>query len=307
MPLARCPWPPTWSPISCAAGRRSVTKLPPSRGRISITPEPVVVVPAAWQSATHRPVATPAAAPKPSEPAISVGLHLSSFDWPGGREQLGDASAVDRQRCRGGRRRPHLDDGSPPPDPSGRRGMGRPTRARTPRCRGWRRSPSGSASACWCRRRFAINPQCSPNRSPRSMCCRAAGRCAGSASGGSLRSTTLRASTSRRSADATRTSRMRCRCCRCCGARDQPRFEGATRDDRRGAVLSAADPAARSDRRRRFRRAAHTATGGALRRRVQPVRRTRCRRSEGRRARPALRRDRPRRATRSTSRICRRC
>ncbi len=51
-----------------------------------LTPEPVVVVPAAL--ARRRQPAAVAAAPVVSPTGISVGLHLSSFDWPGGRELL---------------------------------------------------------------------------------------------------------------------------------------------------------------------------------------------------------------------------
>jgi alkanesulfonate monooxygenase SsuD/methylene tetrahydromethanopterin reductase-like flavin-dependent oxidoreductase (luciferase family) len=56
-----------------------------------IAPEPVVVVPAAL--VTRR---APAAASEPAAPitppaaGITVGLHLSSFDWPGGRVRLGE-------------------------------------------------------------------------------------------------------------------------------------------------------------------------------------------------------------------------
>ena len=52
-----------------------------------LTPEPVVVVPAALASRRRSPAVagnTPVAAPA----GIRVGLHLSSFDWPGGRGQL---------------------------------------------------------------------------------------------------------------------------------------------------------------------------------------------------------------------------
>ncbi len=52
-----------------------------------LTPEPVVVVPAAL--AHKRPASVPASEPARSSPSgVSVGLHLSSFDWPGGREAL---------------------------------------------------------------------------------------------------------------------------------------------------------------------------------------------------------------------------
>ncbi len=54
-----------------------------------LTPEPVVVVPAAL--AQKRPASTPASERARSRPAgVSVGLHLSSFDWPGGREALAE-------------------------------------------------------------------------------------------------------------------------------------------------------------------------------------------------------------------------
>jgi probable F420-dependent oxidoreductase len=52
-----------------------------------LTPEPVVVVPAALASRRRSPTVaanTPVAAPT----GIRVGLHLSSFDWPGGRAEL---------------------------------------------------------------------------------------------------------------------------------------------------------------------------------------------------------------------------
>ncbi len=56
-------------------------------------PEPVVVVPAALAARRRGPA--PARATQPSvdtvmEQQVSVGLHLSSFDWPGGRERLGE-------------------------------------------------------------------------------------------------------------------------------------------------------------------------------------------------------------------------
>jgi alkanesulfonate monooxygenase SsuD/methylene tetrahydromethanopterin reductase-like flavin-dependent oxidoreductase (luciferase family) len=51
-----------------------------------LTPEPVVVVPAALATRRRSPGVAPVAAlPRPG---VSVGLHLSSFDWPGGRHQL---------------------------------------------------------------------------------------------------------------------------------------------------------------------------------------------------------------------------
>jgi alkanesulfonate monooxygenase SsuD/methylene tetrahydromethanopterin reductase-like flavin-dependent oxidoreductase (luciferase family)/predicted kinase len=59
-----------------------------------LTPEPVVVVPPALVQ--RRPASGTATEPAPSPPAgvsvagVSVGLHLSSFDWPGGRVTLGE-------------------------------------------------------------------------------------------------------------------------------------------------------------------------------------------------------------------------
>jgi probable F420-dependent oxidoreductase len=55
-----------------------------------ITPEPVVVVPAALATPRRASAPTPVAAAAAAKPStrVSVGLHLSSFDWPGGREQL---------------------------------------------------------------------------------------------------------------------------------------------------------------------------------------------------------------------------
>ncbi len=56
-------------------------------------PEPVVVVPAALAVRRRAPAPTGAAhtADQTSrERRVRVGLHLSSFDWPGGRERLGD-------------------------------------------------------------------------------------------------------------------------------------------------------------------------------------------------------------------------
>jgi probable F420-dependent oxidoreductase len=55
-----------------------------------LTPEPIVVVPAALAT-RRRPEAATAALPSPSpspQGGVSIGLHLSSFDWPGGRERL---------------------------------------------------------------------------------------------------------------------------------------------------------------------------------------------------------------------------
>ncbi|MEP7204095.1 MAG: LLM class flavin-dependent oxidoreductase [Ilumatobacteraceae bacterium] len=53
-----------------------------------LTPEPVVVVPAALATRRRSTDDRPAAVASP-ETAVNVGLHLSSFDWPGGRERLG--------------------------------------------------------------------------------------------------------------------------------------------------------------------------------------------------------------------------
>ncbi|HEY0518515.1 MAG TPA: LLM class flavin-dependent oxidoreductase [Ilumatobacteraceae bacterium] len=55
-----------------------------------LSPQPVVVVPAALARIT---TASPAAPPELREPhasTISIGLHLSNFDWPGGRDRLAD-------------------------------------------------------------------------------------------------------------------------------------------------------------------------------------------------------------------------
>ncbi len=49
-------------------------------------PDPVVVVPAALRQRRRQP--TPPTAPATQR--LEMGLHLSSFDWPGGREQLGE-------------------------------------------------------------------------------------------------------------------------------------------------------------------------------------------------------------------------
>jgi len=54
-----------------------------------LTPVPVVVVPAALAT-RPRPTASTVAATRPAAASVSVGLHLSSFDWPGGREHLAD-------------------------------------------------------------------------------------------------------------------------------------------------------------------------------------------------------------------------
>jgi alkanesulfonate monooxygenase SsuD/methylene tetrahydromethanopterin reductase-like flavin-dependent oxidoreductase (luciferase family)/predicted kinase len=61
-----------------------------------LLPESVVVVPAALAtrrqpagSAAARPTARPLPQPSPRKSRLSVGLHLSSFDWPGGRDELG--------------------------------------------------------------------------------------------------------------------------------------------------------------------------------------------------------------------------
>ncbi len=54
-----------------------------------LTPEPVVVVPAALVARRRTPSTTSGPSP-PSATGISIGLHLSSFDWPGGRQRLGE-------------------------------------------------------------------------------------------------------------------------------------------------------------------------------------------------------------------------
>jgi alkanesulfonate monooxygenase SsuD/methylene tetrahydromethanopterin reductase-like flavin-dependent oxidoreductase (luciferase family)/predicted kinase len=52
-----------------------------------LTPDPVVVVPATL-AARPKPDGVAANSPAVAPTGIKVGLHLSSFDWPGGREQL---------------------------------------------------------------------------------------------------------------------------------------------------------------------------------------------------------------------------
>ncbi len=54
-----------------------------------LTPTPVVVVPATLVVRPRAPAAVKST-PEPSSHHLKVGLHLSSFDWPGGRERLGD-------------------------------------------------------------------------------------------------------------------------------------------------------------------------------------------------------------------------
>ena len=56
-------------------------------------PEPVVVVPAALAVRRRTPAQASAdrtSARTTTEKRVSIGLHLSSFDWPGGRERLGE-------------------------------------------------------------------------------------------------------------------------------------------------------------------------------------------------------------------------
>jgi alkanesulfonate monooxygenase SsuD/methylene tetrahydromethanopterin reductase-like flavin-dependent oxidoreductase (luciferase family)/predicted kinase len=53
-----------------------------------LTPEPVVVVPASLARRSPSPSAETATAPTPRTSGVNVGLHLSSFNWPGGGEQL---------------------------------------------------------------------------------------------------------------------------------------------------------------------------------------------------------------------------
>ena len=52
-----------------------------------ITPEPVVMVPASLTT-PRRAIASAPAPVQMSSAAVRVGLHLSSFDWPGGRDQM---------------------------------------------------------------------------------------------------------------------------------------------------------------------------------------------------------------------------
>jgi probable F420-dependent oxidoreductase len=52
-----------------------------------LTPEPVVVVPAAMTAPRRTPSPKPAARSATAS-RVNVGLHLSSFDWPGGRDGL---------------------------------------------------------------------------------------------------------------------------------------------------------------------------------------------------------------------------
>ena len=54
-----------------------------------LTPEPVVVLPAALATRRQSTVARTATTP-PGPSSVKVGLHLSNFDWPGGREQLAE-------------------------------------------------------------------------------------------------------------------------------------------------------------------------------------------------------------------------
>lgn len=63
----------------------------PSEGWDEIlSPEPVVVVPAALASRPSTRQGRVAEEPAPKPQALTFGLHLSSFDWPGGRERLGE-------------------------------------------------------------------------------------------------------------------------------------------------------------------------------------------------------------------------
>ncbi|HEY7627605.1 MAG TPA: LLM class flavin-dependent oxidoreductase, partial [Ilumatobacteraceae bacterium] len=57
-----------------------------------LAPEPVVVVPAALATrrANQRDRTTAAPAPTTSSQSLRIGLHVSSFDWSGGSEQLGE-------------------------------------------------------------------------------------------------------------------------------------------------------------------------------------------------------------------------
>jgi probable F420-dependent oxidoreductase len=55
-----------------------------------LTPEPVVVVPAALATRRRSTAATTAAPTRPAASTVKVGLHLSNFDWPGGREQVAE-------------------------------------------------------------------------------------------------------------------------------------------------------------------------------------------------------------------------
>jgi len=64
-----------------------------------LTPDPVVVVPAALVGRRRSP-AVATAAPLPDTTSVKVGLHLSSFDWPGGPRHLAEhlrAIAVDAE------------------------------------------------------------------------------------------------------------------------------------------------------------------------------------------------------------------
>ena len=83
------------------------------------------------------------------------------------------------------------------------------------------------------------------------------------------------ASSSRRSIDATAHLDDALQALPVLWGKGSPRFEGATVDDRRSAVLSPTHPGAPADRRRWIRRTTHAATGCPSRRRVQPVRRAR--------------------------------
>lgn len=54
-----------------------------------LTPEPLAVVPAALAKRRQSPGSAASQQPSLRPSGVSVGLHLSSFDWPGGRAELG--------------------------------------------------------------------------------------------------------------------------------------------------------------------------------------------------------------------------
>ena len=241
------------------------------------------------------PRATATGADAHAPTGVSVGLHLSSFDWPGGREQLGCASAFHRRRRGGGGRRPHLDDGSPPPDPAGRRRRGPTCPSRTPRWPGWPRSPTRVRLGVLVSPAFRHHPAVLAKQiatldvlsAGRAMCGLGVGWFAQEYAAAGIDFPSV----DRRYAHLEDTLQA----LPLLWGKGSPRFDGATVTICGGAVLPAADPGARPDRRRRLGRTAHVAAGGAVRRRLQPVRRARGGGDEGCRARPTLRRGRPRR------------
>ena len=206
---------------------------------------------------------------------LRFGLSLSRFDWPGGaagmrdgiRRVAGDAEAAGFESVW------LMDHVRQIPQVG--RAVGGPAGgdddARLPR----RLHVAGCGWARWSRASRTATSRTSAGSWRRSTCCRAAGRCAGSARRGSRRSTARTAGRSRRCAERLDLVADALELLPLLWGPGAPAFDGPRARCAGGRQLSTAAAGARADHRRRPGRAADAPAGGRARRRLQPVRRSR--------------------------------